>query len=94
MVSMAELFAKYNADHQHPVNRALHLVGIPSIILSLGVMIANWRLGLGLFVGGWILQLVGHVFEGKKPSFLSNPAFLVVGPVYFAKKLVGRRSAG
>jgi hypothetical protein len=26
-----------------------------------------------LFVGGWILQLVGHVFEGRKPRVADKP---------------------
>jgi uncharacterized membrane protein YGL010W len=37
----------------------------------------------GLFVGGWALQLVGHkVFEKNKPAFLSDPYYLLVGPVW------------
>ena len=34
-----------------------------------------------LFVISWILQFVGHHIEGKKPSFLKDIQFLLIGPV-------------
>ncbi len=82
--------ARYAADHQHPVNRALHTVGIPMIVASLGVMPFNPIAGASLFVLGWILQFVGHAFEGKAPSFFRDPTFLLIGPMWFVKKLRGR----
>lgn len=36
----------------------------------------------GLFVVGWIFQLVGHAFEGKKPAFLDDLAGLLIGPLF------------
>lgn len=82
---------RYNADHQHPVNRALHYVGIPTILASLGVLPFNPILGGGMFVLGWILQFIGHAFEGKAPTFFSDPKYLLVGPYYFfANKVLGR----
>jgi uncharacterized membrane protein YGL010W len=86
--------AKYQQDHQHPVNRALHTVGIPMIVASLGVLPFNPVAGVSLFVFGWILQFVGHAFEGKAPSFFRDPRFLLVGPMWFVKKLRGARTAG
>ena len=38
--------------------------------------------GVGLFVVGWIIQAVGHVFEGRKPAFLDDLAGLVIGPLF------------
>ncbi len=84
-----EMLEKYNRDHQHPVNRALHSVGIPMIIASLPLMPLNPLLGSGMFVFGWILQFVGHAFEGKWPSFFSDPRFLAVGAMWFIRKLTG-----
>jgi uncharacterized membrane protein YGL010W len=81
--------ARYNADHQHPVNRALHSVGIPMIVASLGIVPFNPLFGASLFVLGWILQFVGHAFEGKAPSFFQDPTFLLIGPMWFWKKLRG-----
>ena len=85
--------AKYREDHQHPVNRALHTVGIPTIVASLLVMPLNPLLGGSMFVFGWILQFIGHAFEGKAPSFFSDPKFLLVGVAWWAKKITGRGAA-
>ena len=80
---------KYKRDHQHPVNKLLHSFGIPMIVVSIPLVFYNWKIALALFVVGWILQFVGHWFEGVKPSFLSNPVFLIVGPVWWVKKMLG-----
>jgi uncharacterized membrane protein YGL010W len=81
---------KYRQDHQHPVNRALHSVGIPMIVASLGLMPFNPLLGAGMFVFGWILQFVGHAFEGKAPSFFRDPTYLLIGPMWFLQKIRGQ----
>ena len=36
----------------------------------------------GLFVGGWALQFLGHLFEGKKPAFMDDLAGLLDGPLF------------
>lgn len=38
--------------------------------------------GIGLFVVGWIIQFVGHYFEGKKPAFVDDLMGLAVGPLF------------
>jgi uncharacterized membrane protein YGL010W len=35
-----------------------------------------------VFVLAWIGQLIGHVIEGKKPSFFEDVKFLMVGPAW------------
>jgi uncharacterized membrane protein YGL010W len=80
----------YKRDHQHPVNKALHMIGIPMIVLSLPLLFFAPPLGIFLFVLGWIIQFVGHAFEGKAPSFLRDPTFLVVGPTWYAKRLFAK----
>jgi uncharacterized membrane protein YGL010W len=37
---------------------------------------------LALFVLAWIGQFIGHQIEGKKPSFLDDLRFLLVGPLF------------
>ncbi len=47
---------------------------------------------LGIFVVAWIGQFVGHNIEGKKPSFIKDLQFLLVGPawlMHFIFKKVG-----
>ena len=38
--------------------------------------------GLGLFVVGWVIQFVGHIYEGKKPAFVDDLIGLLVGPLF------------
>src|SRR5207253_1706374 len=38
--------------------------------------------GIGSFAVGWLIQLVGHVFEGKKPAFVDDLVGLLVGPLF------------
>jgi uncharacterized membrane protein YGL010W len=84
---------KYRQDHQNPVNRALHTVGIPMIVASLPLMPFNPLLGASMFVFGWVLQFIGHAFEGKAPSFFSDPTFLLIGPLWFVKKITGKSAS-
>ncbi|WP_017232745.1 DUF962 domain-containing protein [Pandoraea sp. B-6] len=35
-----------------------------------------------LFVGGWIVQLVGHHFEGRKPALLDNVFQIFIAPMF------------
>ncbi|MDU0114660.1 Mpo1-like protein [Psychrosphaera aquimarina] len=35
-----------------------------------------------VFVVAWSLQFVGHNIEGKKPSFLKDVQFLLIGPAW------------
>ena len=93
---MSENFlANYKAKHQHPLNRLSHSIGIPMIALSLLLIplclfVAGlWRIALGLFVVGWILQFIGHYFEGKPPEFFKDYRFLFVGLRWWFKKVLG-----
>lgn len=38
--------------------------------------------GLGSFVVGWTFQLIGHVWEGRKPAFVDDLRGLLVGPMF------------
>jgi uncharacterized membrane protein YGL010W len=39
-------------------------------------------LSLAIFVLAWIGQFIGHQIEGKKPSFLDDLRFLLIGPLF------------
>lgn len=64
----------YKLNHQHPVNRAIHTVGVPLIVLAMPILIFNRKIGLGLWVFGWIIQFIGHAIEGSSPAILSKGA--------------------
>ncbi len=44
--------------------------------------------GFGLFVVGWIIQFVGHAFEGRKPAFMDDLKSLLVGPLFVVAEVV------
>jgi uncharacterized membrane protein YGL010W len=48
---------------------------------------AGWTWFAILFVGGWILQLVGHVFEGRKPALADNLFQIFVAPIFLCAEL-------
>jgi len=54
-------------------------------------VIPLWQSSMVLFVLAWIGQFIGHKIEGKKPSFLEDLQFLMIGPAwligYIYKKL-------
>ncbi|MEO9273338.1 Mpo1-like protein [Marinomonas sp. 5E14-1] len=39
-------------------------------------------IGIGLFVTGWIIQLIVHYLEGKKPAFIDGIIGLVIGSLF------------
>jgi uncharacterized membrane protein YGL010W len=88
--------AQYSGSHQHPVNRLCHTFGIPIILVSVAVFVASfffhrlWLYALGLFVVGWVLQFIGHAFEGKPPEFFSDWRFLFVGVRWWWAKINGK----
>jgi uncharacterized membrane protein YGL010W len=41
-----------------------------------------WIISLIIFVVAWIGQFYGHKVEGKKPSFLKDIQFLLIGPAW------------
>jgi uncharacterized membrane protein YGL010W len=43
--------------------------------------------GIALFVTGWIIQLVGHVHEGRKPAFLDDLVGLLIGPLFVVAEI-------
>jgi uncharacterized membrane protein YGL010W len=145
--SASELMVQYAHYHRDRRNIATHLVGIPLIVLSIGMLLAlvsmdiagqpvtlaallwlfstlwyltrgnlllglatsavngalialahtpeaaagwglnliwevAWFPGLAVFVIGWIIQFVGHIYEGRKPAFVDDVVGLLVGPMF------------
>jgi uncharacterized membrane protein YGL010W len=40
--------------------------------------------GVGIFVVGWVVQFIGHFYEGKKPAFVDDVMGLIIGPLFVA----------
>jgi len=88
--------AQYSTSHQHPVNRLCHTLGIPLIVVAIVWLAMAWFsngplwLPATVFIAGWVLQFVGHAFEGKRPEFLHDWRFLFVGLRWWVAKVRGR----
>jgi uncharacterized membrane protein YGL010W len=140
MRAATDLLSRYAECHRDERNITSHFVGVPMIVLGLGVALGrpafNWAgvalspawvafagaafwyltrgdmtLGLavsawvgvllvvaqslahgstaawlswgaGLFCVGWLIQFLGHWYEGKKPAFLYDLSGLLVGPMF------------
>jgi|ERR1700722_13578485 uncharacterized membrane protein YGL010W len=82
------LMRLYEHDHADPRNQACHKVGIPLIAASLplGATVVGLPLAAAMFTTGWGFQFLGHWFEGKKPSFVSDRRQLLVGGLWWLKK--------
>lgn len=93
--SWDEWIAEYSESHQHPMNRLTHSFGIPMIAVSILLIPVGffvkyvWLAAAALFIIGWVLQFIGHYYEGKPPEFMKDYRFLFVGLRWWFKKIVG-----
>jgi hypothetical protein len=71
--------------HPHPTSFLLHMVGIPPTLLGLLFFpiyvsllgMSLFLVALALFLGGYLLQFIGHWLEGTDPGEI----------IYFKRKL-------
>lgn len=97
----------YAASHQHPVNRALHAIGIPVIAYSIFAAVVGPRVAgaprsaaLVGVVAGSALLFLGHAIEGNRPVVLTRPSAVVDAVCWWARGVMksasgsseGRRS--
>jgi len=70
------------------VRYALAMTAFMGLALVTGTWLATqstalWLgVGLGLFVIGWVIQFIGHWFEGKKPAFVDDLVGFLIGPLF------------
>lgn len=62
------------------------LIWTAEAIAALGPAPA-WSWFAALFIGGWILQLVGHAFEGRRPALVDNVFQIFVAPIFLAAEV-------
>jgi uncharacterized membrane protein YGL010W len=56
---------------------------------AMGPMNLMW-LAIAVFVLAWIAQFIGHKIEGRKPAFLTDVAYLMIGPAWLVAKILRR----
>jgi len=47
-----------------------------------------WIVFAVFFVGGWVFQLVGHVWEGKRPALMDNLFQAFIGPMFIMAEVL------
>lgn len=80
-------------------NRASRPIGYGMLATLFFMLCANWwlfgflgsrgmlQLAVAVFALAWIAQFVGHKIEGKKPSFLTDLVYLLIGPAWILSKV-------
>lgn len=94
-VGMLVLAFAWYWKHSHRLGAALL---IAMVLLALLTELIYRQIGptslrllaAGVFVVAWIGQFVGHAIEGRRPSFLTDLAYLLVGPAWLMDKLLRR----
>lgn len=59
------------------------------LFLELGAARLRY-LAVAVFVLAWIGQFIGHHYEGRRPSFLTDLSYLLIGPAWLMAKLLRR----
>ena len=94
-ISAAMLFAAVVLLYYFILDVPLALAMLPvfALLAWLGENIATlgavpgWTWFAGLFIGGWILQLVGHLYEGRRPALTDNLLQIFVAPIFLAAEV-------
>lgn len=72
----------YAQRHKHPVNAALHIVGVPAVFYGVYLLfVRNYLVASVLIVFGYLLQYLGHRAQGNE-----------VGEVTLIKKIAAKVS--
>lgn len=89
-VSLATLFVLAASLFYLVLDRPLG--GLMSVLMALSLWFGHWSaaqttpvwlaIGVGGFVLGWLVQFIGHYFEGRKPAFVDDLVGLLVGPLF------------
>lgn len=75
------------------------LVGVLMAAVSLALLLgaqqvaalgtgAGWTAFAALFVGGWVFQLIGHMFEGRRPALADNILQALIGPMFLVAETI------
>jgi uncharacterized membrane protein YGL010W len=72
---------------------ALGMLAMSAVMLAVLAMMPPLTvlpLSIAIFVVAWIGQFIGHKIEGRKPSFLDDLRFLLIGPLFVLSFLYRR----
>ena len=63
------------------------LMQLAAQVADMGSM-TGWIAFAAFFVGGWVFQLVGHAFEGRRPALADNLLQALIGPMFLVAETV------
>ena len=84
IISVAVLLYYFSLSASLSVGMFLYLLVcmlLANLIESSRIM-PLWLFSIIIFVLAWVGQFYGHKIEGKKPSFLKDLQFLLIGPAW------------
>ena len=78
---IGRIASNYVQRHRNRTNQLLHVVGVPlTFVVSVVFLIGQQWIWAGCaFVGGYVLQIIGHAIEGND-----------AGEIVLLKKLLGK----
>ena len=85
---------EYSEQHQTKLNRWLHVAGRGIRVAAIPALFFDWRIALGLFVFGYLIQFLGHAIEGTSPSFFRNPKHLIIGSLNHVARAIDKLKGG
>jgi uncharacterized membrane protein YGL010W len=94
--SRDDLMAQFKLAHRHPWNRRLHLVGIPTLLLSGALWVVSlgveglWIWPAVLMPLGFACQFLGHAIEGNRPEVFTDWRFFFIGTHWWWLLVRGR----
>ena len=81
LASILALYYYYKLSRPFATGMLLMLAIMLGLLLLMPAL-TILPVSLAQFVLAWIGQFIGHQIEGKKPSFLDDVRFLLVGPLF------------
>ena len=88
---LMDMLTGYASAHQHPFNVAVHMIGIPTIMLGVFIVLSWLEVGFRGFIvnGAWIATLVLFVFYLTLDVTFSLAFLLIAAPVAWFATVIG-----
>ncbi len=78
---LKRMYDNWRSRHHNKTSVALHVIGIPATVAAVvPLVMGRWGWAIGLFVGGYALQFIGHAIEGNRS-----------GEELLVRRLLGKR---